>query len=581
MGHKNISLSNLSTFCVSVCFLILVLLSSACNKEFENVIKNSTTNDTTGVSAGKPKVLYIILDGVKGSAVAAIKPVNITEINKNSIYSYVGLTDSTQLPVTNAGAWASLITGVDPKAHKVTSNDFAGNDLANYPGLFTRIKEERSSMNTASFAASSSFTQALAGDATEKQTLTSDAEVKTSTVASLKSGHADVIVAQFHSAETVGQATGYTEINPQYKTTIETLDAYIGEMVAALRERATFSDENWLIVIASNKGGATSNPRIDPTLFGDDSRNTYVALFNPKFATKQLAKPNTSGIPYVGSAPRFESTATTKVTASLSNTAVGNFGTTGDYVMMFKMRNDAGSDSYWPPFLGKRSTFSGVGSLGYLFSFSGNSFQFDFADSQRPDIKKVRDGQWHSIAIRLSMEGSKRFLRVYADGEKSQNAAYPLDVTTKITDNTSALRIGAEAVSGKLTNFLLRDLAIFKTSMTDDEVMTYMKREVTPAHPFFNSLEGWWPCKEGTGFILKDQSGKNNDFALTSNAKWATFNDLSPNIHPEISGAAYRTVFNNVDLAFQIYNWLGILPKTHWKLTGRSWSTAFTDVVIN
>jgi len=581
MGHKKTSLSNLYTSCVMVCFFTLVLLSSACNKNFENVLPTTSRNDTAGVSSGKPKVLYIILDGVKGSAVAAIKPPKITEINKNAIYSFVGLTDSTQLPVTNAGAWASLTTGVDPKFHKVTNDNFAGNDLTTYPSLFTRIKQEKPNFSTVSYAASSSFTQNLAGDATEKQTLATDAEVKTSTVAKLKDGNANLTVAQFHGAETIGAASGYTENNAQYSAAIITLDTYIGEMVAALKARPSFRDENWLVVIASNKGGATANPRTDNSLFGDDTRNTYVALYNPKFATKLLGKPNTTDVPYAGSAPRFQSTDATKVTASLTSTTVGNFGTTGDYVVMFKVRNDAGTSTFWPPFLGKRSTFSSVGSLGYLFAFSGNLFQFDFADSARPDVSTIRDGAWHTVAIRLSMETGKRFLRVYSDGVRNTNAIYPLDVTTKVTDNTSALRIGAEATVGKPTNFLLRDLAIFKVAMTDAEVITYMKREVTPNHPYFANLEGWWPCKEGTGFLLKDRSGKNNDFILTSNATWATFNDLSPNINPEIAGAAYRTVPNNVDLPFQIYNWLGILPRTEWNLSGKAFPPTFTDVVTN
>ncbi|WP_175632373.1 LamG-like jellyroll fold domain-containing protein [Pedobacter ghigonis] len=581
MGQLKIWLSNLGTWCVSVCFFAFVLLGSACNKNFDNVIPVNTRNDTVGVSSGKPKVLYIILDGVKGSAVAAIKPPKITEINKNAIYSFVGLTDSTQLPVSNAGAWASLTTGVDPKFHKVSGDSFVGNDLTTYPTLFTRIKQEKPKFATVSYAASGSFTQNLAGDATEKQTLASDAEVKTSTLAKLKDGNADLIVAQFHGAETVGLASGYTETNTAYSAAIVTLDTYIGEMVAALKARATFRDENWLVVIASNKGGATNNPRTDFSLFGDDTRNTYVALYNPKFAAKLLGKPNTTDVPYAGSAPRFQSTDATKVTASLTSTTVGNFGTTGDYVVMFKIRNDAGSDAFWPPFLGKRSTFSGVGSGGYLFSFSGKLFQFDFADSSRPDVNTIRDGQWHTIAIRLSMEGGKRFLRVYSDGVRSTNAIYPLDVTTKLTDNTSAFRIGAEATVGKATNFLLRDLAIFKVAMTDAEVINYMKREVTVNHPYFANLEGWWPCKEGTGFLLKDRSGKNNDFVLTSNATWATFNDLSPNINPEIVGAAYRTVPNNVDLPFQIYNWLGILPRTEWNLSGKAWPPTFTDVLTN
>ncbi|KIA95187.1 hypothetical protein OC25_07665 [Pedobacter kyungheensis] len=578
MEQHKIALSKQVTYCLTFCFFFLLLIGSACNKRFENILPVSGRNDTAGVSSGKPKVLYIILDGVRGSAVAAIKPVNITQINKNAIYSFVGLTDSTQLPVSNAGAWTSLLTGVDPGLHKVSGDNFSGNDLSHYPSIFTRIKQERPNFSTVSYTSSEAFNQNLAADAGEKQTLATDADVRTSTVAKLKDAKVDLLVAQFHGAEIAGASGGYTEGNAGYQTAITTLDSYIGEMIASLKSRASFRDENWLVVIASNKGGVTGNPRTDNSLFGDDTRNTYVALYNPKFASKLLGKPNTTDVPYAGSAPRFQSTASSTVTAVLSNTSVGNFGTTGDYCLFFKTRNDESTNSYWPGFLGKTTNFAGAGSGGWIFTMSAANFQFDFGNSSRPDVSLIRDGKWHTIAMKLSTEAGVRNLTLYSDGVKR----YTIVVTGKNLDNaTTALRIGALQDGARLTNMLIRDLAIFNATMTDAEVIAAMKREVTVNSPYFANLVGWWPMKEGNGFVLKDRSGKNNDFILSSNATWATFNDLSPNINPEIVGAAYRTVPNNVDLPFQIYNWLGILPRAEWGLTGKSWPPAFTEVITN
>lgn len=578
MNNQKTSISNLCIFCLWLCFFSLILLESACNKNFENVLPASGRNDTAGVSSGKAKVLYIILDGVKGSAVAAIKPPKITEINKNAVYSFFGLTDSTQLPVTNAGAWASLTTGVDPKLHQVSGDDFAGNNLKTYPSLFTRLKQEKPNLATVCYAANSTFTQNLAADAGEKQSFATDGEVKTSAVAKLKDGNTDLTLAQFHGAETAGAAGGYSENNAQYRAAITTLDAYIGEMLAAIKTRATYRDENWLVVIASNKGGATGDPRTDNSLFGDDTRNTYVALYNPKFAAKLLGKPNTSDVPYAGSAPRFQSTTTTTVNAALSNAAVGNFPSTGDYVVMFKVRSDGATNEYWPPFLSKTTTFGTLDAAGWACSFSGSSFQFDLGNisANRPDVSVIRDGAWHTIAAKISTVNGSRTVVQYSDGIK--RGTYTVPATLNLT-NSGFLRVGTTA--GKATNFLLRDLAVFNVAMSDTEIQAAMKREITPSSAYFSNLVGWWPCKEGTGFTLKDRSGKNNDFVLTSNATWATFNDLSPNINPEIVGAAYRTVPNNVDLPFQIYNWLGVLPRTEWKLTGKSWQPAFTDVVTN
>lgn len=578
MEQHKISLSKQVTYCLMFCFFFLLLIGSACNKRFENILPVSGRNDTAGVSSGKPKVLYIILDGVKGSAVAAIKPVNITQINKNAIYSFVGLTDSTQLPVSNAGAWTSLLTGVDPGLHKVSGDNFSGNDLSHYPSIFTRIKQERPNFSTVSYASSEAFNQNLAGDAGEKQTLATDADVRTSTVAKLKDAKVDLLVAQFHGAEIAGASGGYTEGNTGYQTAITTLDSYIGEVIASLKSRASFRDENWLVVIASNKGGVTGNPRTDNSLFGDDTRNTYVALYNPKFASKLLGKPNTTDVPYAGSAPRFQSTTTTTVNASLSNAGIGDFPSTGNYVVMFKVRNDGATNEYWPPFLAKTPTFGSLSSTGWAFSLSGPSFQIDYGNitANRPDVSVIRDGAWHTIAAKIATENGVRAVTQYSDAVKRNT--FTVATTLNLT-NAGFLKVGTTA--GKATNFLIRDLAIYNVTMSDAEILAAMKREVTVNSPYFANLVGWWPMKEGSGFVLKDRSGKNNDFILSSNATWATFNDLSPNINPEIVGAAYRTVPNNVDLPFQIYNWLGILPRAEWGLTGKSWPPAFTEVITN
>ncbi|RYF26456.1 MAG: DUF4983 domain-containing protein [Flavobacteriales bacterium] len=570
-----------SSLLTMVCCLGAMSLTS-CNKDFESLTTNKYNNDSLAVSAGTKKVLYIILDGVRGSVLSTMKPVNVVKINKNATYTFSGLNDSTTTAPTNAGGWTDMITGAPVKSHKVISEDFAGNQLAQFPTVFTRLKQVNPNLKTVSLAASASFDSNLATDASEHAVFNSDAEVQTALKAKIGTTQADLIVAQFHSADVAGAAGGYNIGNTSYTTAITTLDGYLGEALIALKARPTYSDENWLVIIASNKGGTdASTPISDATLFGDPTKNTYVAMYNPAFDTKNYNKPNTSEIAYSGKAPRFKSTATTTVYATLANTAVGNFGTTGNFTLMFKFRDDYTQASYYPMFLGKRGPiFNSVAStsIGWGFLFGENSAQLDWRGTPRPGFNvDIRDASWHTVAFTISTVGSTRTLALFVDGVKRNS-----NTITSNPDNAIPLRIGAEAGAGSdQADFLLTDLAIFNTAIPDNDLTNYMKREINASNPYFANLIGWWPCNEGDGTLLKDRSGKGNDFSITGIPIWTSFSDLSPNINPSISGVVYRTVPNGVDLPFTIYNWFKVLPPTSWGLSGRSFSPVYLSLSTN
>lgn len=569
----------LKRFELGVVFVLALLTATSCNKDFNNALPTQYNNDSLAVSAGKKKVLYIILDGVRGSVLASMKPTTIMQINRSATYSFAALNDSTFFAPTNAGSWANMLTGVDANSHKVTSESFAGNNLTAFPTLFTRLKQAKAELKTIAYASSSAFDTNLAADASEHTLFASDAELKTKLVTDLTTTEASLLVAQFHGADVAGATGGYHENNMAYREAINTIDGYLKEVLDALSARPQYADESWLVVIASNKGGidATASTA-DVSLYGNTEKNTYVAFFNPAFLAKGYNKPNTSEIPYAGSAPRFVSTANSSVIATLANKAVGNFGTNGNYVILFKMRSDGGTDNYWPAFMGKLSNSFSLTGDGWGMMFSGSSFQIDVANvtANRPNVSTLRDGKWHTVAVKISTENLMRTVTQYSDGVK--RGTYNLSTSINLT-NSQALRIGASA--GKENNFLFRDFAIINTTMSDADIINHMAREVTVNSPFFGSLVGWWPMKEGQGLTLKDASGKGNDFTLTNNATWAAFSDLSPLIKPELSGIAYRQVPNGVDIPFQIYHWLGVLPQSDWGLTGKGWSPSYSSLTTN
>lgn len=561
--------------------LLLVLFLTSCNKDFPNTLRTDYPGDTTNIAEGKRKVLYLILDGVRGNAVSSLQPTNINLLSRNAIYTFDGLTDYQATPITNATAWANMITGVNDVKHKITTDNFIGNDLTNYPTLFTRLKTANAKLRTVSIASSASFNTTLAVDASEKQSLTTDLAVKDALINELKTKDADLIVAQFHSAETEGAANGYETTNVAYTAAITTLDGYIGSIVNELKARPTFGKENWLVVIASNKGGAAAPfpGSGDVGAYGDPTRNNFIIYYNPKFSTQPLSRPDANSFPYVGYGPRFVATATSNGIATLSNTSVGNFGTAGDFTFMFKMRNNATAGNFYPMFLGKRSAFNSVSSTGWGFLFGSNGYQLDWGGSPRPNGGDVRDGIWHSIGFKIYSVGGVRTLALFTDGKKM----YSGSINGRNIDNTTALRIGSDiALNGsELTNIIIKDVALYNVAMADEDLAQNMRKQITSTSPYFANLLGWWPGNETAGTTIGDFSGKGNNFTANAGVTRASFEDLSPNISPLITTASYRVVINSVDIPSQIYNWMGIAPLANWNLDGKIWKLSYTDVRNN
>ena len=562
--------------------LILVILLSSCNKDFPNTLRTDYPNDTANVNFKERKVLYILLDGVRGNALKTLNPPNLAQIVRKSIYTYDGLTDFSADPITNAGGWSTALTSVTSIQHKVLSENFAGNQLANFPSIFTRFKQLNPNLRTASIVSSKALNDFLAVDATFKANFENDdAKVKDATIEELKNPNAGIVLAQFRGAEIAGVANGYTDTSTPYLTSITQLDTYVGNLMTALAARPNFTKEDWMVVIASNKGGAIPAAPGSPNLgaYSDPTKNNFIIFYNPRFLTQIAPRPNADSFPYSGYAPNFVSTLSSGAIANLSNTSVGNFGTSGEFTMMFKLRSDAAAIMRYPHFLGKRSTPYGTGSVGWSFLYADDNYQLDWGGSPRPNGGKVRDGIWHTIAMKISGSGSARAVTLYTDGVKIITST----IGTRNIDNTDPLRLGTEIATGtnSLANTYIKDLAIYNIGMPDDEVIATMRKEVLTTSSRFANLIGWWPGNETSSNIIADRSGKGNNLTINGNVNFVPFADVSPNISPEVTETGYRVVINSVDVPFQIYQWMGVIVPSSWSLLGKTWKPTYTDVRNN
>jgi len=214
----------------------------------------------------EPHALIIGLDGVRPDALQAAHTPNLDRLVRDGQVSWDAYAgggrdegDPTQQATSSGPGWTSILTGVWVDRHGVRDNDFAGNHVDEYPHLFVRLREARPDLQLSSVAHWTPIHEHLLrpfpGAADFLADARSDAEVETFGVGVLERPDTDVLFLHFDEVDGAGHGHGYAVDVPAYIAAIETVDAHIGEVLAALGGRATRADEDWLVMVTTDHGG--------------------------------------------------------------------------------------------------------------------------------------------------------------------------------------------------------------------------------------------------------------------------------------------------------------------------------------
>ena len=176
-------------------------------------------------------------------------------------------------PATNtqdtstAPGWCSILTGVWASEHGITANGITKS--LEYKTLLTTLVEENK-IDSSSFITkwkghfdrnnatyneekdyceennlNVSFNRLKNDEASHEYTLN---EVS-------KKDCADFIFVIYEPTDSTGHNYGFTINNPRYKEAFNTADQYGFETINAIKQRATYDTEDWLIIITSDHGG--------------------------------------------------------------------------------------------------------------------------------------------------------------------------------------------------------------------------------------------------------------------------------------------------------------------------------------
>jgi hypothetical protein len=521
-----------------------------------------------------------------------------------------------------------MITGVQKEKHNVLTEDFAGNALATYPPIFQRIKSVKPTFRTAVFSASAAFKNNLTTGAAVSEGFSSDDALKTRMVDFLKTDTAQIVVGEFAGIEAAGNAVGFDDTFPAYKTAIETFDTQVGAILTAVKNRPTYDRENWMIIVTSNRGGVYDGAENDGTIFSNTNSNTFTIIATDTYNQTFLAKPFL-GNQYTGTAPRFKGYPEKGIgQVNAEKSTYFNFGDTSGFTISVKVKkhknpiNVSRGDYYynWPGFVGKRGNSAtnstpqtGWGNSngpGWDFCLFQNGWRFllsgvgSFKGGKEMAGLNFTGDTWHDLTavVERKPDGST-VTRVYTDGVMAFGnnngsgaittgpysttpfvLAGPGAGTDVNLDSNSPLRIGytpgeqdgENGVSslGKI-DVDIKELKIFKAAIPDAIVKEYAcDQTIDVSHPYYAYLVGYWPMGEGSGATIADKGPLGADFTL-SQAKdggysWEPFSDL---ICSPVATNLALTVPKNADIPVQILSWLNISRQSSWGLDGKVWIT--------
>ncbi|MDB5766995.1 MAG: protein containing hemopexin repeat [Collimonas fungivorans] len=275
--------------CVALAMLAAALLNGCGGGEEINVDPAPPVVDYS-----KRKALVIGVDGVQyeklQEAIAAGQAPNMARFHLAKTYGG-GIVGSVTEQVTSSGAsWTTILTGVWANRHKVVNNDDKLRNQAD--SVFKLIKDADARRRTASIVSWNTINNNFARDidlryVTHAEKCSEDDQCVADKVSGLLVfGDVDFVFAHFDDVDNVGHSVGFV---PAYQAAIQSTDARIGQVLAALQRRQqAHPDEDWLIMVTPDHG------RSLPGGFGHGSqtlseKTTFIAI--NKEANAQFGSP--------------------------------------------------------------------------------------------------------------------------------------------------------------------------------------------------------------------------------------------------------------------------------------------------
>ncbi|QOG02902.1 alkaline phosphatase family protein [Flavobacterium sp. MDT1-60] len=495
------------------------------------------------------KVLFIGIDGCRADVLTAANTPAIDDLLTHAVYSTDGLC---AYKTWSGNGWSTMLSGVWHTKHGVSDNTFSGANFTNYPDFISRIETFNSSLKTISCVHWGPINTTIIQNANIKNTYATDLEVKNGAVLALTNDNPDVLFVAFDDVDHAGHTYGFASTIPQYVSTIETTDSYVAAVIAAMKSRPNYANEDWLVVVTTDHGGNLAGHG-GGTI---EERTIFNIYSNPNFTTQQLSKTVVSNAATFNES-RFVATSFAKPV----NQTPFSFGTTQDFTIEFwvKANNYTGD-----PALISNKNWGGGANAGFVISAqSGKFWKVNVGDgTDRIDIEggNLQPGVWHHLAVSFDRDG---LMTAYEDGavvgyEKMQNinsinSGLPFVINQDGTTTYSLKFDGS-----------YRDIRVWNSVIPNDVLVEWATKPVSSGHPFYSQLLANYKCDETAGTTLTDSSANGNNATITGSVTRQTDQSNTFAVND------YAATTREPDNAVTALNWMCVPIQPAWSLDGKN-----------
>lgn len=228
-----------------------LLFHSACKKEEELNPDEIKSNCRNGVSLVH-KVLFIGIDGCRTDALLAAKS---SAFDSLMAHAYVNLHCDRGPYTVSAPGWSTLLHGVFPAKHGVTSNDLCHLNYGMYHDLFYYMRQANPDFSLAEVSHWDNFLR-LTTNEDYAQNVATDAEVKDKALYLLQSCVPDVLLLHFDDIDHTGHQSGFSPDNSDYINSIVQTGYYTAEIMQRIQSRELIYGEEWMVIVVTDHGGS-------------------------------------------------------------------------------------------------------------------------------------------------------------------------------------------------------------------------------------------------------------------------------------------------------------------------------------
>ncbi|WP_079243622.1 LamG-like jellyroll fold domain-containing protein [Chryseobacterium indologenes] len=500
------------------------------------------------LGAQTKKVLFIGIDGCRADVMMSTPTPNIQNLISQSIYSIDGLCAAT---TWSGNGWSTMLTGVWHTKHNVQDNNFTSPNYVNYPDFLTRAETYNPALRTISLAHWSPINDKIIQTADVKTNLATDLAVKNAAVTALQNDNPDILFVDFDDVDHAGHSYGFSSTVSQYVNSIKTTDSYIGEIVTAMKNRPSYNNEDWLVVLTTDHGA------IESSHGGGNltERNIFTVYSNPGFTPQQISKT------ILESNKTFNQLNFPAGTyAKPANQTSFNFGANQDFTIEFWVKPNAAYSSD-PVMISNKNWVNGK-NKGFVFSgYSGQTFKMNIGDgTNRIDLVggKVETNKWKHIAASFDRDG---LVTLYEDGVPvtfaKMNTIGNIDSGLPLSlnqDGTNAYGINLAAS--------YKDVRIWKSALPNDVIVNWANQDITTSHPYYSQLLANWKCNGTSGNMVTDSGPNANNMTVTGSP---TYNAGTVN---NFRIYDYTSTTRETDHFPTVLNWLCIPVQSSWGIDG-------------